>query len=123
MNKTKIMVLTGNPVLARMFDGFQEKYSVTSINSSKISLEDVMGKIREMEPDAILLDVEVPSPEGLELALGIRLQCDMPILMLTAFESPEGTIRWFDPKSASMLSEPMNKQMLLSRIDVIASIN
>jgi DNA-binding response OmpR family regulator len=123
MNKTRLMVLTGNPGLARMFDAFQDKYTITSINANGVSLETVMMRIHEVEPDAILLDVEVPSPEGLELALGIRLQCDMPILMLTAFESPEGTIRWFDPKSAGMLSEPMSRQMLLSRIEMIASNN
>src|SRR4029077_18449051 len=53
-----------------------------------------MALVREMQPDAVILDVELPDTDGIELTG--RLLEEFPhlvIIMLSAYEEPEMALR------------------------------
>ena len=45
--------------------------------------------IRSLKPDVALLDVQMKAVDGLEAARRIRDECPLPVIMVTAYESPE----------------------------------
>ena len=49
--------------------------------------EEALEKVKEVEPDLILLDLMLPKLDGLEVAREVRKTYDMPIIMVTAKDS------------------------------------
>ena len=48
-----------------------------------------MELVGRLQPDLALLDIQMRHVSGLEAARRIRDQCPVPVVILTAFESPE----------------------------------
>ena len=74
---------------------------------------------RKHFPDLVLLDLSMPGMDGFELCRLVSdddLLCDIPIVMLTAYESTELKIQAFDLGAVDYLTKPVNNGELLVRI-------
>lgn len=74
---------------------------------------------REMRPDLVLLDVELPDMDGSEVCA--RLKADpetrnIPVMMITAFRDPERRLAALRAGAAEVLWKPVDELMLLARI-------
>jgi DNA-binding response OmpR family regulator len=88
-------------------------------------LQAVTGKeginiaVRE-QPDAILLDVNMPEMDGFEVCKRLREQpktYHIPILMLTAANSIDSKVRGFEGGADDYISKPFQVRELLARIN------
>lgn len=81
MNAATILVVDDEPQIRRVMltTLASQGYSVVEVRSGEEALE----KVRDMRPDLILLDVNLPGISGLETCREIRTTCDAPIIMLT----------------------------------------
>ncbi len=75
------------------------------------------GRLRAVQPDAIVLDVNMPGESGLELTASLRAQnSDLPILLLTARGDPGDQIEGFEAGADDYLGKPFEPRVLLLRL-------
>lgn len=75
-------------------------------------------KLRAMEFDLMVLDVMMPGETGLELTNSLRAERapSMPILLLTARDTPEDVLAGFDAGADDYLGKPFDPRVLVARL-------
>ena len=63
-----------------------------------------------------LLDINMPLESGLEVCRKLRLSSDIPVIFLTARESPEDELLAFGVGADDYIRKPYNSSVLLARI-------
>jgi len=81
--------------------------------------EEALRKVRELLPDAILLDIVMPKMDGFEVARQLREDQKtrtIPIVMLTALHGTENRIKGIQCGADDFLSKPVDRQELITRL-------
>lgn len=65
--------------------------------------------VRELKPDLALLDIQMGQVSGLEAARRIRDECPVPVVILTAYESPELLLEASQAGVGAYLSKPPDR--------------
>ncbi len=68
------------------------------------------------EPDAVVLDLGLPSLDGVEVCRRLRHEGDVPILMLTARDGVDERVEGLDSGADDYLVKPFERQELLARL-------
>ena len=90
-----------------------ERYSVTEAKDGADALE----RIAERAWDAIVLDVAMPEPDGLEVCARLRAMGDRtPVLMLTARDAVDDRVAGLDAGADDYLVKPFALKELLARL-------
>lgn len=74
---------------------------------------------RSEHPDLILLDVMMPELNGFDTAVILKkdpLTADIPIVFLTALNSPSDLVHGFQVGAHDFLTKPFNKEELIMRV-------
>lgn len=90
-------------------------YKTTTAYNGK----DALSLVSRTSPDLILLDIMMPVMDGHEVAeilKGMPDKRDIPIIFLTALNSPEDIVTGFKNGAADYISKPFNKEELLIRV-------
>lgn len=90
-------------------------YKTTTAYNGK----DALNLVSRTSPDLILLDIMMPVMDGHEVAeilKGTPDKRDIPIIFLTALNSPEDIVTGFKNGAADYISKPFNKEELLIRV-------
>ena len=91
-------------------------YDVVTANSGREALEAVSAS----KPDMIVLDVMMPELDGFEVAKRLGEQrSDIPILFLTARDTPDDTVRGLTIGGDDYMTKPFSVEELLARIGTI----
>lgn len=85
---------------------------IAACNSAKEGLE----KIRELKPELVFLDIEMPWMNGFELLQSID-KVDFEVVFVTAYD--EFAIKAFRYSAADYLLKPVNKQELIAAVDEV----
>jgi two-component system, OmpR family, KDP operon response regulator KdpE len=67
-------------------------------------------------PDVIVLDLEMPGVDGLEVISGIRAWSPIPIIVLSAHAAEREKVRALDAGADDYLTKPFGMEELLARI-------
>lgn len=98
----------------------EEGYSVLVAVDGEQGLE----LAKNAEPDAIILDVMLPTFSGLEVARRLREgRNQVPILMLTARDAPRDVVAGLDIGADDYLTKPFSFEVLLARLRAISRRN
>ena len=92
-----------------------EKFQVLTANNGTTCLE--MAK--SQHPDLILLDVMMPDISGFDTAVILKKEAetaDIPIIFLTALNSPADLVHGFQVGANDFLTKPFNKEELVMRV-------
>ncbi|GAN80974.1 response regulator transcription factor [Acidocella aminolytica] len=75
-------------------------------------------KLRAMEFDLMVLDVMMPGESGLDLTGSLRAERApaMPILLLTARDTPEDVLAGFEAGADDYLGKPFDPRVLVARL-------
>lgn len=102
------------------------------IGSAKNGLQ-ALEKIKELKPDVITLDVDMPIMDGLKAVRHIMLECPVPIVMLSSlfnngaitFDALRLGVVDFLPKPSGAISQNIHtaKQQIIDRIKTAVSVN
>ena len=98
----------------------QEGYHVATLNSPLASI----AKVREFEPDLMLLDIMMPDLSGIQLCRIVRADPsmkDIPIIFLSARGEVEDRIKGLEAGAEDYLSKPFNTNELLLRVSKMLS--
>ena len=77
-----ILVVDDEPKIVKLAQDYLEKngYRVASAGDGKTAL----AAFRHQKPDLVVLDLNLPGMDGLDVCRAIRRESDVPIIMLTA---------------------------------------
>ena len=119
MNAPRILVVDDDTELVRsirlvlMQDGYEV---VTAYNG----LEGLQSA-HQMQPDLVILDVNMPWMDGLEVCRRLRLDADLtlrnvPILFLTTLDSVDDQVAGLDTGADDYLGKPFQSKELTARV-------
>lgn len=78
-----------------------------------------IDKINELKPDIIILDLNLPWKNGIDITKEYRLNWAIPIIMLTARSSELDRINWLEIWADDYIAKPFSPRELLARINTI----
>jgi len=92
-----------------------EYFDVITANDGPEALE----KIRETQPDIVLLDVMMPGMDGYEVCQRIKADSEMmhiPVIMITALSDATDRVRGLQAGADDFLTKPVNDVAMFARV-------
>lgn len=112
----KILIIEDEIKIARFLELElnYEGYKVEKVHDGREGL----NKAKEGEYDLILLDIMLPSMNGIEVLRRIRQNSEIPIIMLTAKDGTMDKVTGLDMGADDYVTKPFEIEELLARIRV-----
>ncbi len=114
--KVKILTVSRDNSLVTLLQRELNDGNFEIINTERcgVYLRDVL---RAEQPEFIILDIIMPSLDGIGTCLQIRQWTQTPIMMLSTWDTCSGTVRGLNLGSDSYLTEPFGMDVLKARIE------
>jgi two-component system alkaline phosphatase synthesis response regulator PhoP len=114
--KTKILTISRDQSLVTLLqqelnDG---NYEIINTEHHGIPLKDVVDA---ESPEFIILDIVMPSLDGIGICLQLRQWTQTPIMMLSTWDTGGGTVRGLNLGAESYLTAPFDIDTLRQRIE------
>lgn len=118
-NKASIVVVDDDFTLLKMASELLKKEYKVSCVTSGMELLELMKK--DLMPDIILLDVEMPDINGFNTLKQLRKiedAEDIPVIFITGVNKIESELKGFATGAVDYITKPFVRQVLLARIGV-----
>ncbi|MDI6640798.1 MAG: adenylate/guanylate cyclase domain-containing protein [Elusimicrobiota bacterium] len=117
MTKRKILIVDDELDIAKLIVEIlqDEGYNVSAVHTG----EDGLKKVRELLPDLVLLDWQLPDTEGVDVCRIIKNDPEMgyiPVIMLTFLGSEAHKIRGLEAGADDYITKPFSSGELLARV-------
>ncbi|MBW7885684.1 MAG: response regulator transcription factor [Caldilineaceae bacterium] len=115
--KKTILVVDDEPRMVRFvkMNLDLEGYITLEANHGQQALE----KVRDHQPDLVILDVEMPGMDGFETLRRIREISEVPVIILTVRSDEEDRIKGLDLGADDYVTKPFSPRELSSRIRAV----
>ena len=112
MNET-ILVVDDEPKIVRLARDYLEHsgYRVVTAGDGKAALD----TLRQIRPDLVVLDLNLPGIDGLEVCRRIRSDSDVPIIMLTARVEETDRLIGLEIGADDYITKPFSPRELVAR--------
>jgi signal transduction histidine kinase/DNA-binding response OmpR family regulator/ligand-binding sensor domain-containing protein len=122
--KTHSLLIVEDEADVREFlsNDLSENYSVTLAENG----EDGLVKLKQNEPDLVVSDVMMPEMNGFDLCEKIKSNpetCHIPVVLLTALDDKESTIKGLEFGADDYISKPFSPKHLKLRIEKLIENN
>ncbi len=97
-------------------DWLVPRYELAAFNSG----EELLEGLARMTPDAVILDVRLPGPDGFRLCRRLRTDkrfSEIPILFLTSCREDVDYIKHLDAGGTAFLNKPVDREELLKTLN------
>jgi two-component system, OmpR family, KDP operon response regulator KdpE len=116
LTKTKVLTVSRDRALVSLLqqelnDG---DYEIVNTETTGVYLRDVIDTER---PSFIILDIVMPSLDGIGTCLQLRQWTQTPIMMLSTWDTGSGKVRGLNLGCDSYLTEPFTVDVLKARIE------
>jgi two-component system KDP operon response regulator KdpE len=117
MERRRILVVDDEERMVRFIrmnlehDGFQ----VSEAFNGKQAIQ----KLRDVNPDLILLDVMMPDLDGFEVLETVREITNVPVIMLTAKGEEDDRVRGLEGGADDYVTKPFSPRELVSRVKAV----
>lgn len=116
LSKTKILTVSSDPVLVNFLqqnlaDG---DYEIINTRHTDIRLKDI---ISSEQPEFIILDIMMPTLDGIGICLQLRQWTQLPVMMLSTWGTGDGSVRGLNLGAENYLTEPFTADTLKMRIE------
>ena len=115
--KQKILVVEDDQKTAELVKLYLERAGYT-VDVSYDGLH-ALAKAKEEPPDLIILDIMLPGANGLDVCRRLRLESDVPIIMLTAKVSESDRIQGFAVGADDYVVKPFSPRELVARVQAV----
>lgn len=86
----KVLIIEDDPMVSSINQKYLNKIDLVECVGSARNGQEAMDRIVELAPDVILLDIYMPSMNGLELLREIRRQSiEVDVILITAADHPQ----------------------------------
>lgn len=112
--KNKIMVIEDDPMTREVIQRHLERegFTVFPFDNGKTGLQNLF----QVNPDLVVLDINMPLMDGFTVCERIRELSMMPIIMLTARSEPEEIIKGLELGADDYITKPFNGDVLIARV-------
>ncbi len=116
MSKVKILIVEDETSIARFvsLELEHEGYETTCISDGRVALDSALKN----DYDLIVLDIMLPSLNGIEVLRRLRQQKDTPVIILTARDQIVDKVAGLDLGANDYMTKPFAIEELLARIRV-----
>jgi two-component system, cell cycle response regulator len=116
-NKRKILIFDDEVFFREILkDSLQIRYDVIE---GRIE-EDAVAQVAMLNPDLIIMDVEMPGRSGIDICRGLKERLDtrrIPIILLTSRAKKEDIILGLQAGADDYITKPMYPPEILARVD------
>ena len=87
---------------------------------------EALARIAASAPDLVLLDVQMPGPDGFEICRrlkGSEATALLPVVLVTALEDHESRVRGIEAGADDFLSKPVRREELLARVNTLRRLH
>lgn len=112
-----ILVVDDEPKIVKLARDYLERS-----NFQVISADDgvtALAMARHERPDLIVLDLNLPGMDGLDVCRALRRESDVPIIMLTARSEEPEVLRGFAGGADDYVSKPFSFAQLVARVRAV----
>lgn len=117
MSNIRILVIDDDPHICDLITLYGEKngYSLTSTHTGYDGLQTFF----DQKFDLVILDIMLPEIDGWEICQSIRLESDVPIIMLTGRGESYDRIKGFDLGADDYVVKPFDPKELMARVRAV----
>jgi len=114
MNKPTILILDDEPQIRKLLEITLEAngYKVIQADTAHVGI----SLIANLNPDLILLDIELPDKNGQQILSEVRQWYSNVIIMLSVLDDEDEIVRALDNGAIDYLTKPFRTAELLARI-------
>ena len=118
-NGKEIIILVDDDITNLLIgmNSLSDKYNVLTAPSGK----KLFVLLEKMQPDLILLDIEMPEMDGYEVIRLLKRSektAHIPVLFLTAQIDPESEVKGLNLGAVDYVTKPFSSELLLKRVDL-----
>jgi len=114
----RVLLIEDEESIAEMLRGFFERAGFLLIHAS--SGEDGLSRLAEHIPKVVLLDLNLPGIDGVEVCRRIRATgSDVPVIMLTARDSEIDKVVGLELGADDYVTKPFSPRELLARVKAV----
>lgn len=112
-----ILVVDDEPKIVKLAQDYLEKngYRVSSAGDGKTAL----AAFRHQKPDLIVLDLNLPGMDGLDVCRAIRRESDVPMIMLTARVDEIDRLIGLELGADDYITKPFDIDVLLAHVKAV----
>ena len=93
----------------------QEGYRVEMAHDGYMGLD----MARRLQPDLVILDLMLPSLDGLDICRLLRLESSVPIIMLTAKSTEDDVLRGLELGADDYVQKPFSPREVVARVKTV----
>jgi len=112
-----ILVLEDEPEIARLARDYLEHAGFAVITASDGAAG--LALARSRRPDLLVLDLGLPTMDGLDVARSIRRDSDLPIVMLTARADEADRVAGLELGADDYVTKPFSPRELVARVRAV----
>lgn len=109
-----VLVVEDAPESLEMIAGFLEENGLAVVTAT--SGAELKSRLHSLQPDLILLDVNLPDDDGIALARQLRLGERFGLIFVTGRDSDDDMMAGLDAGGDDYVTKPINLRTLLARI-------
>ena len=112
---TKVLIVDDEPAVLNFLNRLFEDAGYDTVGAA-----DGMTGLKEFftfQPDVALVDIMMPTMDGVELCRRIREVSYVPVIVLTALERVDQKVRTFSAGADDYVTKPVSGRELLSRVE------
>jgi two-component system KDP operon response regulator KdpE len=114
MNSATILVVDDESQIRRVMRTALSSHGYTIVEAR--NGEEALRKVRAEHLDLIILDLNMPDMDGIEVCREVRVTSNLPIIMLTVRSAEKDKVRALDAGADDYVVKPFGIEELLARI-------
>jgi AmiR/NasT family two-component response regulator len=103
----RILIAEDESLVVEMIVGIIDELGYTVVGTARNGVQ-AIEMTRDLKPDVVLMDIKMPDMDGIEAAHRIAEACPTPVVVLTAFETPEMVVQASAAGVGAYLTKPTN---------------
>ncbi|MCB9748653.1 MAG: response regulator transcription factor [Myxococcales bacterium] len=103
----RVLIVDDEPLARQRLRRLLDPWPEVTVVGEAADADEALARVREAAPECVLLDIELPGLDGMNLALGHALP---PIIFVTAY--PEHAVTAFEAEAVDYLVKPVRADRL-----------
>ncbi len=112
-----VLLIEDEESIADMLRGFFERDGYRFVHA--LSGEDGLRRLEERTPSVVLLDLNLPGMDGVEVCRRIRTSSDVPVIMLTARDTEVDKVVGLEIGADDSVTKPFSPRALMARVKAV----
>ncbi len=116
-NKIKIIIADDHAFLRKGLIQIISETSDLAVVAEAANGEELLEKIRKLELDVVVMDVEMPKKSGWDVMLQLKIEYPkLPVIILSVFSEEDYAIKFFKAGASGYLTKTSAPELLVEAI-------